>query len=85
MWDFIMLFIKCVAVIAAAALLVVVFYMPRELRQDLRSPKISKEYKREMRSELRWQKAMVGWRILCVLLLAAVAILIIHLLMSIPA
>lgn len=85
MWDFIMLFTKCVAVIAAAALLVVVFYMPRELRQDLRSPEISKEYKREMRSELRWQKAIVGWRILCVLLLAAVAILIIHLLMSIPA
>lgn len=85
MWDFIMLFIKCVAVIAAAALLVVVFYMPQELRQDLRSPEISKEYKREMRSELRWQKAIVGWRILCVLLLAAVAIIIIHLLMSIPA
>ena len=85
MWEFIVFFTKCVAVIAAAALLVVVFYMPRELRQDLRSPEISKEYKWEMRSEQRWQNAIVGWRILCVLLLAAVAILIIHLLMSIPA
>ena len=85
MWDFNMLFIKCIAAIAVATSLVVVFYMPQELRQDLRSPDVSKKYKREMRSKLRWQKSMVGWRMLCALLLVAVAIFIIYSLMSILA
>ena len=72
MWDYIVLFGKSVAVMAAVVLLVVAFYMPQELRQDLRSPELSKEYKREMRSEQRWQNAFVGWRVFFILLLVSI-------------